>query len=82
MMNFKKYRRAFQHLLDRLVIWFWLKMHPCRVGLKEYDHELKYIDDSFSHEYGTEVCGHWECENCGYIDEKLEPPSDDYLFDY
>lgn len=29
------------------------------------DHEWVYQDDSFDHEYGTEVIRYWLCEKCG-----------------
>lgn len=29
------------------------------------DHEWKHRDDSFSHEYGTEVIVYEECQTCG-----------------
>jgi hypothetical protein len=42
--------------------------HPCFVDQDcDLDHDLKYVDDSFSHEFGTEVRGHWECKNCGTV---------------
>ena len=39
------------------------------------DHDLEWIDDSFDHEFGTEVCGHWECVKCDYVDpDSGQPP--------
>ena len=29
------------------------------------DHEWEFIDESFSHEFGTEVLHSWECQKCG-----------------
>lgn len=29
------------------------------------DHDWKCIDDSFDHEFGTEVAYHMECRHCG-----------------
>jgi rubrerythrin len=66
--------KIFQKLLQLI--------HPCLVGFKEYDHDFKYIDDSFSHEYGTEICGYWECQTCGTVNEDKEPPGACEVFDY
>lgn len=38
------------------------------------EHDWTWVDDSFDHEFGTEFCGHWECEECGAVDEEREPP--------
>lgn len=38
--------------------------HPCDIGEDELDHDIEWVDDSFDHEFGTEVCGHWECARC------------------
>lgn len=73
--------RRSRHLFDRLVVWLWSLVHPCRIGWNEYDHDWKYIDDSFSHEFGTEVCGHWECEFCDAEDFDREPPGYDDYYD-
>jgi NADH dehydrogenase/NADH:ubiquinone oxidoreductase subunit G len=43
----------------------------------ECDHEWEFVDDSFSHEFGTEVCGHWECLLCGATTTKC-PVSEDF----
>ena len=51
---------------------------PCLMDDGEYDHQMKYIDDSFSHEYGTEICGHLECERCGALEDGTAP---DYDYD-
>lgn len=32
---------------------------------EECDHEWEWFDESFDHEYGTEVCAYWECSLCG-----------------
>lgn len=37
------------------------------------------VNDSFDHEFGTEVCYHDECRNCGAI---LECTHEDYDYDY
>lgn len=29
------------------------------------DHDWKFQDDSFDHEFGTERVYHWQCERCG-----------------
>lgn len=28
-------------------------------------HEWRLVDDSFAHEFGTEVVKYWECDKCG-----------------
>ena len=29
------------------------------------DHDWKFHDDSFDHEFGVEVIRYWECDRCG-----------------
>jgi len=41
------------------------------------EHDFEWIDGSFDHDLGTEVCGHWECVDCGFVDEDKEPPQGD-----
>ena len=41
--------------------------HPCFDPDGPPDHDWKYVDDSFSHEFGTEICGHYECARCDAI---------------
>ena len=41
--------------------------HPCFDPDGPPDHDWKYVDDSFSHEFGTEICGHYECARCNAI---------------
>ena len=43
-----------------------LGSHPA-----ECDHEWLLIDDSFDHEFGTEILHHLECQKCG-----AEKPAD------
>lgn len=31
------------------------------------DHEWKFNDDSFDHEFGTERIHSWQCEKCGEV---------------
>lgn len=38
--------------------------HPCRVD-GEWDHDWQFQDDSFDHEFGTEVIHYDLCERCG-----------------
>jgi len=39
------------------------------------DHDWEFGDDSFDHEFGTELVHYWRCEKCG----KSKPTtSDDY----
>ena len=82
MNKLREMHRAIQRLFARFVMWFWSLFSPCCIGWKEYDHEWKYIDDSYDHEYGTEQCGHWECQVCGAIDEAREPPEYEPWDDY
>lgn len=78
MHKLKEMRDAFRRRFDRLVMWFWSRKHPCRIGWKEYDHELTYVDDSFDYEgpfgLSTHNTGHWECERCGYAPEEQDGP--------
>ena len=39
---------------------------------------MEFVDDSFSHEYGTEQIFYWRCKLCGKIEEVV----DDYIEDY
>ena len=41
-----------------------LQTHPCLIEGGEFDHNWKFTDDSFDHEYGTERVYYWECRNC------------------
>ncbi len=52
--------------------------HPCYDPDGPPDHDMKYEDESFSHEFGTEVCGIWRCVRCGAEDPEREAPTDDY----
>lgn len=45
---------------------------------EECDHDWKFVDDSFSHEFGTEQIHFKECQICG-ITENVS--SSDYEFD-
>lgn len=70
--------------IDRLSVWFWSKWHPCRIGLREYDHEWTYINDSYGADdvvNGWCECGHWECETCGELCEDMDPPGYDDFYD-
>ena len=50
-----------------------LQTHPCYdIESGEFDHDWKHVDDSFSHEFGTEVCGHMECQHCNAEDSDRE----------
>lgn len=44
----------------------------------ECDHDWQFIDDSFSHEYGTEIVVYWQCSKCDKT-KNVEP--DDYIID-
>ncbi len=33
------------------------------------DHDWKFQDDSFDHEFGVEVIQYWECQRCGATHE-------------
>lgn len=37
---------------------------------KACDHEWEFQDDSFDHEFGTEVIHYWECPKCGATTDK------------
>ena len=41
--------------------------HPCFDPDGPPDHDWQYVDHSFSHEFGTEICGHYECTRCDAI---------------
>lgn len=38
---------------------------PQPVNPEPCDHEWVFQDDSFDHEFGTEVIRYWQCEKCG-----------------
>ena len=38
------------------------------------DHEYEFIDESFGHEFGTEVIHVWECSKCGHRTSKDPNP--------
>ena len=42
----------------------------------ECDHEWEFQDDSFGHEYGTEIIQYWMCRHCGET-RSLEALGDD-----
>ena len=84
MQKFKQMRLTIRRLFDRLVIWFWSKTHPCRLGWKEYDHDWKYQSDWYGDPGvigGTADCSYWECEACGEIDTESPPPDYDDYYD-
>lgn len=39
-------------------------------------HEWEFIDESFAHEFGTEVLHSWECQKCGASVSKCPFPDD------
>ena len=45
------------------------------------DHDWKFQDDSFDHEFGTERVHYWRCERCGAITWEMED-SDSDVQDY
>lgn len=55
-----------------------LETHPCYDKESgEFDHDWKHVDDSFSHEFGTETLGHLECQRCD-----AHASDEDYRFDH
>ena len=48
-----------QSLADKL-----LQTHPCILEDGNFDHEWKFVDDSFDHEYGTQIEVYYECKCC------------------
>ena len=53
---------------------------PCiPVDPPDCDHEWKTVDDSFDHEFGTEIVVYDQCEKCGATrpHERYEGPEDD-----
>lgn len=72
-------------IVERLVMWWRYRNHPCYMGNGEFDHELNWVDDSFDHEYGTEQIQYMQCTACGAThDEDSEIPeaAQDYFSDY
>ena len=41
------------------------------------DHDWKFQDDSFDHEFGTERVHYWQCERCGAMREMEAADYDD-----
>lgn len=62
-------RKQFEENWDKI---FGKKKRPCE------DHEWKFRDDSFSHEFGTERVHYFECEICGATREAEDA---DYEFE-
>jgi len=48
-----------------------VEQEPC-------DHEWEFIDESFDHEFGTEVIYTWECQKCGLRTNRNPQP---HLYD-
>ena len=46
--------------------------------LEPCDHDWKLVDDSFDHEFGTEVCGHMQCTKCEETREIEDGEFDDF----
>lgn len=70
-MKTKKTTNTFKRPFNLLVMWFKFRKHPCYMGGGEFDHDWKYIDDSFDHEYGTHSAYHYECRTCGEDNDEL-----------
>lgn len=58
-----------------------------RDDVEECDHEWRYQNDDFDHEFGTERVRYWECELCGETcgehdhEPDVDPPEpDDYPY--
>lgn len=41
-----------------------LKTHPCLLEDGQFDHDWKFVDDSFDHEFGTEFVHYFKCRHC------------------
>jgi hypothetical protein len=54
-------------------------VHPCSTDKVDFDHDWKFQDDSFDHEFGTERVWYWQCERCG-VTREMEPG--DYYDDF
>lgn len=46
--------------------------HTCQGECK-----MEWCDDSFSHAFGVEMKGHWQCVICGQVQEPQHPFSND-----
>ena len=33
---------------------------------QDCEHDFEFCDDSFTHEFGTEIIRYWQCTICGY----------------
>lgn len=64
-MKTKKTTNTLKRPFDLLVMWFKFRRHPCYIGNGEFDHELEVVNDSFDHEFGTEVIQYMQCGTCG-----------------
>lgn len=54
-------------------------VHPCRTDNGDWDHNWKFEDASFDHEFGTERVWYWQCEHCE-ASRDMEPG--DYCDDF
>lgn len=52
-------------------------MQPAPLPPPECDHYWKARDESFSHEFGTEIVVYFECEHCGATREYEDSDHDD-----
>jgi hypothetical protein len=54
------------------------ELFPCRDEDGNDDHEWELVDDSFDHEFGTEIIRYFRCERCGETKEIGPRDLDDY----
>ena len=52
-----------------------VRPHPCQTDDCGFDHDWKFHDDSFDHEFGTERVHFWRCAVC---EETREIEAGDY----
>ncbi len=45
--------------------------------VEDCDHEFEFVDESFDHEFGTEVVHYMQCQKCGFVRD-IEPGEFDY----
>jgi hypothetical protein len=63
--------------INRIIMWFKFRNHPCYIGKGEFDHTLEAINDSFDHDLGCETIEYLQCEVCGAThDEDSSIPED------
>ncbi len=76
-------RQRLARLIDRFVIWWKYKKHPCYIGNGEFDHDLESHQDEQGDGIYTMTYSWVECATCGatHDDDAEIPECPEYYFD-